>query len=242
MIESTFFECHACLYGSPQGVTSFYSSADVISHLRTAAQSYYTLPQTSVSHWDVSSSFSVSIHSTSGLLHLTSTAADPVGFLNDTIFSTLQEIFAIVPEYKFKNYLRLSGEEDTDEPFMSATILWDVQAYYSFGNGAGRVSYDTYFTNTIKSTSKPTLTIIASIIIVLCALSLGLTIKALMRCFAAFQFAKENLQGSPNLPWETLSFSDKLAFFNIWFRSFSLFMCLMGAGIACLAWEVTALL
>jgi hypothetical protein len=200
----------------PQGTTSLYSTEAVYTSIRQSLSSFYMLPNTSLTTFVVSQEVQITVRHEQGSASFTSTAADPAGFLNDTLFDSPQRIYHIVLEYNFVNFLRQVEDDDQVTPFMDATLRWTAEADYDFSSGSGRASYDIAFLNTIERTSKPTLLVLASFIMAFCLLSTILTIKALVRCAAAYQFAKENLVGSPRLNWETLSFHDKLAFFNIW--------------------------
>lgn len=200
----------------PQGTTSYYSSAAVYEGLQSALTGFYNLPNSSLSTYVITPEVAVIVKTTQGYEFFTSTVEDPTGFLTEPVFKTPQRILHILLRYHFVNFLRELDYEDQVVPFMDATLRWVAEADYDFSSGSGRASYDITFTNTIERTSKPTLIVLASFIMVFCLLSLFLTIKALVRCAAAYQFAKENLRGSPRLNWETLSFYDKLAFFNVW--------------------------
>lgn len=198
-----------------------------MTHLSTAVQNYHAFPNTTVSQFSTASSVSIIVSMKGVTTALESLANAPLDFLSNPIFQKLSNFDSITAVYFFRNYVRPGSTPE--EPFMYATLDWLVYADYNFGFGAGRVSFDISFENTIVETTSRTIIILIAMTITASCLSFLLTIKALLRSFAAFKFAKENLEGCMTLPWESLSFSDKFAFFNLWLAIILLYCVLVHA-------------
>eukprot|EP00053_Salpingoeca_punica_P014066 m.127649 g.127649 ORF g.127649 m.127649 type:complete len:594 (-) comp16368_c1_seq1:346-2127(-) len=195
------------------GRTPFFSADDVLDHMNTVFSSYFAFPNVTTTQIDVDPLLHIAVVWRDGSMVVPITQANYTGLLampqlaNRTLFQTLRWVATV---FHFRNQLEL--------PEATANYEWAATATYDFAGGSGRVDYGLTFENTVRHNAHRAMMVVNSLLVVACVLHSLLVMKALYKSYVVYTFAKDALEGAPGpkIIWRSLTFSDKLAFFNLW--------------------------
>lgn len=202
------------------GQSLLYTTSELRSHLLDAVTNYFTLSSSALSPFSVLgvAPLFLSGPNTQQTFQLTpSNPLGPLQNLSDAAFGELiQSLDHIIVHYSFENTQQRKHGQHT---LMQVQHRWECRCKYDLSYDNGRVEYGMSISNTILHESGLGLIAINTILLIFSSISLVLTVKAVWRSYQAFIYARMHLMTAPftdPVAWRHLTFSDKLAFFNLW--------------------------
>eukprot|EP00911_Craspedida_sp_UC1_P001230 UC1_evm2s928 len=200
------------------GSSFLYNIPSLKTHVNTALDTYFAFPSNALHPFNISETVVMQLRRVDGIERSTMAARSSDGSHEDVwgkiSDEDIQLADSITVFYKFESY---QFPSDALLGSTSALFQWDATAIYNFRHGGGLVSYSIDVISRIIGGKVTELQGLRVLVLCISIPSLLLTLRALLRGYRAFTFARAQLKNdSSEYAWSELSIVKKLTFFNPW--------------------------